>query len=148
MFSKRILIVSLEIILLIVVFLLIIWPMMSLFIWSIAETWYWPNTLPQKIGFDYWRQALGLQKSLAIGAVSIVPAFFLSLMIAMIVVVISMLIAIPAGYAAERFSTATDLCKSSAYLYQVRPGRNRTGGDSGSHTGRVGVRRMDHQCNF
>lgn len=97
------LIVSLEIILLVVVFLLIIWPMMSLFIWSIAETWYWPSTLPQKVGFEYWKQALGLQKSLAIGAVSIVPAFFLSLMIAMIVVVISMLIAIPAGYALAKY---------------------------------------------
>jgi ABC-type spermidine/putrescine transport system permease subunit II len=77
--------------------------MMSLFIWSIAETWYWPSTLPQKIGFDYWKQALGMQKSLAIGAVSIVPAFFLSLMIAIIVVVISMLIAIPAGYALAKY---------------------------------------------
>jgi ABC-type glycerol-3-phosphate transport system permease component len=103
MYSKRILIVSVEIIFLIFVFLLIIWPMMSLFIWSIAETWYWPSTLPQKIGFDYWKQALGLQKSLAIGAVSIVPAFFLSLMIAIIVVVISMLIAIPAGYALAKY---------------------------------------------
>ena len=97
MFNKRVLIVSFEIILLIFVFLLIIWPMMSLFIWSIAETWYWPSTLPQKIGFDYWKQALGMQKSLAIGAVSIVPAFFLSLMIAVIVVVISMLIAAAAA---------------------------------------------------
>ena len=103
MFNKRTLIVSLEIVLLIVVFLVIIWPMMSLFIWSIAETWYWPNALPQKIGFSYWQQALGLQKSLAIGAVSIVPAFFLSLMIAIIVVIISMLIAIPAGYALAKY---------------------------------------------
>ena len=103
MFNKRTLIVSLEIVLLRVVFLVIIWPMMSLFIWSIAETWYWPNALPQKIGFSYWQQALGLQKSLAIGAVSIVPAFFLSLMIAIIVVIISMLIAIPAGYALAKY---------------------------------------------
>ncbi|MGD8445160.1 MAG: hypothetical protein PVI94_16820, partial [Desulfobacterales bacterium] len=103
MFNKKILIVSVEIIFLIFVFLLVIWPMMSLFIWSIAETWYWPSTLPQKLGLDYWKQALGLQQSLAIGAVSIVPAFFLSLMIAIIVVVISMLIAIPAGYALAKY---------------------------------------------
>ncbi len=103
MINKKLLIVSVEMIFLIFVFLLVVWPMMSLFIWSIAETWYWPSSLPQKIGFDYWKQALGLQKSLAIGAVSIVPAFFLSLMIAMIVVVISMLIAIPAGYALAKY---------------------------------------------
>ncbi|NIS59650.1 MAG: ABC transporter permease subunit [Proteobacteria bacterium] len=46
---------------------------------------------------------MGLQKSLAIGAVSIVPAFFLSIFIAIIVVVISMLIAIPAGYALAKY---------------------------------------------
>ena len=85
MWSKRKLIFTLEIVFFVIVFLVIIWPMTSLFIWSIAETWYWPNALPQKIGLDYWQQALGLQTSLAIGAVSIVPAFFLSLLIAIIV---------------------------------------------------------------
>jgi ABC-type spermidine/putrescine transport system permease subunit II len=103
MWNKRTLIFTLEIAFLVVVFLIIIWPMTSLFIWSIAETWYWPHALPQKIGLDYWQQALGLKHSLAIGAVSIVPAFFLSLGIAIIVVVISMLIAIPAGYALAKY---------------------------------------------
>lgn len=101
--GKRTLIFSLEIVLLVVVFLVIIWPMTSLFIWSVAETWYWPHALPQEIGLDYWQQALGLKTSLAIGAVSIVPAFFLSLMIAIIVVVMSMIIAIPAGYALAKY---------------------------------------------
>jgi len=100
---KRILIVSGELILLLAVFLVIFGPMMSLFLWSVAMRWYWPATLPQEIGFDYWRQALGLQQSLAIGAVSILPAFFLSLAIAVIVVCIAMLIAIPAGYALAKY---------------------------------------------
>ena len=39
MFNKKILIVSVEIIFLIFVFLLVIWPMMCVCIWSIAETW-------------------------------------------------------------------------------------------------------------
>ena len=56
--------------------------MMSLFIWSVAHRWYWPNTLPQEVGFEYWKQALGLRTSLAIGAISIIPAFLLSLAIA------------------------------------------------------------------
>jgi putative spermidine/putrescine transport system permease protein len=100
---KRILVVAGELILLLLVFLVIFGPMMSLFIWSVAIRWYWPSTLPQEVGFDYWRQALGLQKSLAIGAVSIVPAFFLSLSIAIVVVCIAMLIAIPAGYALAKY---------------------------------------------
>jgi ABC-type spermidine/putrescine transport system permease subunit II len=103
MWGKRTLIFSLEIVFLVTVFLVIIWPMTSLFIWSVAETWYWPHALPQEIGTAYWQQALGLRTSLAIGAVSIVPAFFLSLTIAIIVVVMSMIIAIPAGYALAKY---------------------------------------------
>ena len=100
---KRILVVAAELIVLLLVFLMIFGPMMSLFLWSVAIRWYWPSTLPQEVGFDYWRQALGLQKSLAIGAVSIVPAFFLSLSIAIVVVLLAMLIAIPAGYALAKY---------------------------------------------
>ncbi len=44
---KRILSLAAEILMLVWVFLLIIGPMMSLFIWSIAHRWYWPHTLPQ-----------------------------------------------------------------------------------------------------
>lgn len=103
MFTKRFWIISGEIILLLLVFLIIVGPMISIFIWSVAIRWYWPNTLPQEIGLDYWLQALGLQKSLAIGAVSIVPAFVLSITIAVIVVVICMALAIPAGYALAKY---------------------------------------------
>ncbi len=100
---KRTLILGSEILMLVLVFLLIIGPMMSLFIWSVAHRWYWPNTLPQEVGFEYWKQALGMHTSLAIGAISILPAFFLSLGIAVMVVIISMLIAIPAGYALAKY---------------------------------------------
>jgi putative spermidine/putrescine transport system permease protein len=92
-----------ELILLLLCFLVVFGPMMSLFIWSVAHTWYWPSPLPQKIGFDYWKQALGIQKSMAIGAVSIVPAFLLSLMIAVVTVVVCMVIAVPAGYALAKY---------------------------------------------
>jgi putative spermidine/putrescine transport system permease protein len=100
---KRILILTAEVLMLVFVFLIIVGPMMSLFIWSIAHRWYWPHTLPQEVGFEYWKQALGMQTSLAIGAISILPAFFLSLSIALVVVIISMLIAIPAGYALAKY---------------------------------------------
>ena len=142
-----------------------LWPMMSLFIWSHAETWYWPSTLPQKMGLDYWKQALGLQKSLAIGAVSIVPAFFLSLMIAIIVVFISMLIAIPAGYALAKYRIPFGAFILFLFLmpnafpqqpifvnllrtFRLGSSRDRIGGDPGSHLGRAGVRRLDHQCDL
>ena len=101
--AKRLLVLTAEITLLVLVFLLIIGPMMSVFIWSVAHRWYWPNALPQEVGFEYWKQALGMRTSLAIGAISIIPAFLLSLTIAVVVVIISMLIAIPAGYALAKY---------------------------------------------
>jgi ABC-type spermidine/putrescine transport system permease subunit II len=101
--NKKIVIKCCELVLLVSSFLMVFGPMMSLFLWSVAQKWYWPNPLPQEITFDYWKQALGLQTSLAIGAVSIVPAFFLSLGIAVVTVVIAMAIAVPAGYALAKY---------------------------------------------
>lgn len=103
MSKKSILIKTGELILLVVSFLLVFGPMMSLFLWSIAQRWYWPNALPQEVTFSYWQQALGLKTSLAIGAVSIVPAFFLSVGIALVTVAVAMAIAIPAGYALAKY---------------------------------------------
>ena len=90
---------TIEIIIFTVFIFFLFAPVLSLGIWSVALRWYWPHTIPQKIGFDYWLQALGITKSLTLGAVNVVPAFLLSLGIAIIVVLITMVIAIPAGYA-------------------------------------------------
>jgi len=90
---------TIEIIIFTVFIFFLFTPVLSLGIWSVALRWYWPHTLPQKIGFDYWLQALGITKSVTLGAVNVVPAFLLSLGIAIIVVIITMMIAIPAGYA-------------------------------------------------
>ena len=90
---------TIEIVIFVVFLFFLFTPLFSTIIWSVALVWYWPHTLPQKIGFDYWLQALGITKSLTLGAVNVVPAFLLSLGIAMIVVIITMAIAIPAGYA-------------------------------------------------
>ena len=90
---------TIEIIIFTVFIFFLFAPLLSLVIWSVALRWYWPHTLPQEIGFDYWLQALGITKSLTLGAVNVVPAFLLSLGIAIIVVIITMAIAIPAGYA-------------------------------------------------
>jgi len=89
---------TIEIIIFTVFIFFLFAPLFSLGIWSVALRWYWPHTLPQEIGFDYWLQALGITKSLTLGAVNVVPAFLLSLGIAIIVVIITMAIAIPAGY--------------------------------------------------
>lgn len=100
---------TIEIILFMVFIFFLFAPVLSLGIWSIALRWYWPYTFPQKIGFDYWLQALGITKSLTLGAVNVVPAFWLSLGIAIVVVIITMVIAIPAGYALAKLRIPTIL---------------------------------------
>jgi len=90
---------TIELIIFIVFIFFLFAPLLSLGIWSIALRWYWPHTFPQEIGFDYWLQALGITKSLTLGAVNVIPAFLLSLVIAIVVVIITMAISIPAGYA-------------------------------------------------
>ena len=98
MLKSRLLVKSAEAILLILLCFFIFGPITGLVLWSIALRWYWPHVLPQKVGLDYWLQALGLQKSLAIGAVSITESFNTSLFIAIIVVTVVMVIATPVGY--------------------------------------------------
>jgi ABC-type spermidine/putrescine transport system permease subunit II len=101
---SRLLIKSLEAVLLVLLFFFIFGPMLGLLLWSIAIRWFWPHALPQEVGLDYWAQALGLQKSLAIGAVSITEAFQTSMIIALLVVVLAMTIAVPAGYALAKYA--------------------------------------------
>lgn len=98
---------TIEIIIFTVFIFFLFAPVLSLGIWSVALRWYWPHTLPQKIGFNYWLQALGITKSLTLGAVNVVPAFLLSLGIAIVVVAITMVIAIPAGYALAKLKIPT-----------------------------------------
>ncbi len=93
-----------EILLVLLLVFVIFGPMMGLLLWSVALRWFWPHVLPQEVGLDYWLQALGLQKSLAIGGVSIVESFTTSVLIAVVVVALAMLIAIPAGYALAKYS--------------------------------------------
>jgi len=102
MFKSRLPVKSVEAVLLVLLCFFIFGPVTGLVLWSIALRWYWPHVLPQEIGLDYWLQALGLQKSLAIGAVSIMGSFKTSLVIALIVVTVVMLMATPVGYVLAR----------------------------------------------
>ncbi len=104
MTPTRVLFKAGEIFLVLLIVFIIFGPITGLVLWSIAIRWFWPHVLPQDIGPDYWLQALGLQKSLAIGGVSIVDSFTTSMFIAVVVVALAMLIAVPAGYALAKYS--------------------------------------------
>ncbi|UCC85954.1 MAG: ABC transporter permease subunit [Anaerolineales bacterium] len=103
MSRSKILVKAIEAVVLVFLCFFIFGPMLALVLWSVAMKWFWPHVLPQEIGLDYWAQALGLQKSLAIGAVSITDAFQTSIVIAVLVVVLAMLIAVPAGYVLAKY---------------------------------------------
>ena len=68
-------------------------PLSSLVIWSVAERWNWPSSLPQVMGFRYWSRLLGgdflvpLQRGVGIAA---------------IVTTLALLFAVPLGYALAR----------------------------------------------
>jgi len=94
---------SAEAVALVILCLVIFGPMLGLAIWSVALRWYWPHLLPQEIGFDYWLQALGFQKSLAVGAISITSSLRTSLILAVVVVAIVMLLSTPVGFVLARY---------------------------------------------
>ncbi|MCX8195687.1 MAG: ABC transporter permease subunit [Acidilobaceae archaeon] len=94
---------ALKLLLLVLLFFSIALPLSSLLLWSFALKWYWPSPLPQEVGLDYWLEALGVRKGYAIGAVSVVGALRYSLIIAIITVVVTQLISIPASYALARY---------------------------------------------
>jgi putative spermidine/putrescine transport system permease protein len=101
---RRLLTKTAEVVALILLCFFIFGPITGLVLWSVALRWYWPHVLPQEVGMDYWLQALGLQKSLAIGAVSITDSLSTSLILALIVVAAVMIIATPVGYVLAKYS--------------------------------------------
>lgn len=68
-------------------------PLSSLVIWSLAERWNWPGSLPQVMGFRYWSRMLTGD--------FLVP-LQRGVLIAVIVTVLALLFAVPLGYALAR----------------------------------------------
>ena len=74
---------------------LIFGPIANLLLWTVAEKWYFPHALPLQYGFSSWVRVFaprgGATESLAN-----------SLIVAALTVIVSLLLAIPAGYALAR----------------------------------------------
>ena len=84
---------TLRLILIVLVLFLIFGPLSSLIIWSVAEEWFWPNTLPTIVGARYWKRAL---------SGNILDSFMTSFNIAIIVTLVCMLITVPVAYLIAR----------------------------------------------
>lgn len=72
---------------------LILGPLLSLVVWSLAERWTYPSPWPQRWGLRYWRRML---------SGDFVHPLETGLLIAAIVTVLALLCAVPLGYALAR----------------------------------------------
>jgi len=70
-------------------------PLANLFLWAFAEKWYFPNKIPQEFGFSFWGRVFSPRG----GALASLGT---SVWIAVLTVVFSLAVAIPAGYALAR----------------------------------------------
>ncbi|WP_394787583.1 ABC transporter permease [Rhodoferax sp.] len=70
-------------------------PLLNMLIWTVTEAWYFPAKLPQRWGFAFWNRVFRPEA----GAMR---ALTTSLLIAVLTVLLSLAVAIPAGYALSK----------------------------------------------
>jgi ABC-type spermidine/putrescine transport system permease subunit II len=70
-------------------------PLLNLVLWAFAERWYFPNRIPSDFGFSFWGRVFSPRG----GAVAALGS---SVWIAILTVVLSLAVAVPAGYALAR----------------------------------------------
>ncbi|KXF75101.1 spermidine/putrescine ABC transporter permease [Paramesorhizobium deserti] len=70
-------------------------PLTNLLLWTVAEKWYFPHTLPLEYGFSYWGRVFSPRGNA-------MESLTNSILVASLTVVVSLALAIPAGYALAR----------------------------------------------
>ncbi len=70
-------------------------PLFNMLLWTVAEKWYFPHSLPLQYGFSSWEKVFAPRG----GALD---SLFNSLLVAVLTVIVSLLLAIPSGYALAR----------------------------------------------
>ncbi len=86
---------SLRAVLVVLLALAIFGPLLNMLIWTVAEAWYFPARLPVRWGFAFWTRVFRPEAAA-------MTALWTSLVIALLTVVVSMAVAIPAGYALSK----------------------------------------------
>jgi putative spermidine/putrescine transport system permease protein len=71
----------------------VVGPLVSLGVWSVAERWTAPSPWPQRVGLKYWSRML---------TADFLDPLRLGLVIALIVTALALVLAIPLGYALAR----------------------------------------------
>jgi len=72
-------------------------PIVNLLIWTVTESWYFPNSLPTQWGFRYWEQVFNPYSDVS-------NSLFTSLLIAIFTVIVCLVVSVPTGYALSKKS--------------------------------------------
>jgi putative spermidine/putrescine transport system permease protein len=70
-------------------------PLTNLILWTVAERWYFPHALPLEYGFSYWERVFSPRGTA-------MESLTNSVVVASMTVMVSMALAVPAGYALAR----------------------------------------------
>jgi len=70
-------------------------PLLNMLIWTVTEAWYFPAKLPVRWGFAFWSKVFKPEAGAMV-------ALWTSLVIAVMTVLLSLAVAIPAGYALSK----------------------------------------------
>ena len=70
-------------------------PLANLLLWAFAEKWYFPSKLPSEFGFSFWQRVFSPRGDA-------LASLGTSVWIAILTVIVSLAVAIPAGYALAR----------------------------------------------
>ena len=74
---------------------LIFGPLLNLALWAFAEKWYFPSKLPSEYGLSFWVRVFNPRGDA-------LASLGTSVWIAVLTVIVSLVVAIPAGYALAR----------------------------------------------
>src|SRR5581483_9196800 len=80
--------------LLVLLFVIIIGPMISVILWAFAEKWFYPSVIPSQWGLSYWQETLS--------RADFTTALPLSIGLSVVVTALSAAICLPASYAFAR----------------------------------------------
>lgn len=83
-------------VLLVVMFIVIVGPMLSVIFWAFAEQWRYPSLVPTKWGLSYWEETLTRS--------DVTTALPLSIGLATVVTLLAAVICLPASYAFARMN--------------------------------------------
>ncbi|AJF71252.1 spermidine/putrescine ABC transporter permease [Raoultella ornithinolytica] len=85
----------LQTLLLVLMLLAMFGPLLNLLIWTVAESWFFPHSLPSQWGLKYWYQVFSPYSDVS-------GSLLTSVLIAVLSVLVCLLVSIPAGYALSR----------------------------------------------